>query len=417
LVYTLTDAIIEELYVAFVAGPPPHPTKSGLKSLLLNMKRRFQNHYTALQLLSHEEECVPQFNYRKLLTEAATEASFAGLSLRQKKKLSGELGPSLKRDLTTLLPGIATTHNHNVLLIFRMIFQLFKISYVVCDLRGTDLESRQFFQTTVYSSPYREHVHLAFYLTSIQYIPNKITLVPPKGEERWRDTIDAPHVTAIYQCDSTWYYYDNNSGIFKLPPQLMEDLLNEVTTKWFIAMTYTVGGVAFFKIPYFNTEDIAVLSTKTFYSWRLNVSVSWEPMPYTYIIDNQPPLFRFYSCIHIMTADHRHTGYASPYLQHTYVHGNDTEPQIRLQNILRREIEEADEDIPPNTIHRDIEEGAKVFTSPSRGRASKSAPLKNVNATEKALLKRIAALKNVNNTERALLARLRSMTRKKSRSV
>jgi hypothetical protein len=437
LVYDLTEANIEDLYTDFVAGPPPHPTKSGLKSLLLNMKKRFQNHYTALQILSHEEDCVPPFDYRKLLTEAAAEASFAGISLEQKKKLSGELGPSLKRDLTTLLPGITTTHNHNMQSIFRILFRLFKIPYVVFDIVNIVPEARKWFQTIVYSSPYRENVHLAFYLTSIGYLPNKIALLPPKGEDAFKYTSGAPHATAIYQCDSTWYYYDNNSGIFKLHPRLMEDLLNEVTTEWFIAMGYTTAGLEFFKIPYFNTDNVEVLSTKTVYYWKLNSSVDWQPLSYKFIVDTNIILFKFYGCIHIMTADHRHTGYASPYLQHTYVHGNDTEPQeergtkkeVRLWNILRREIEEAGEEreetppnairreTSPNTIRRDIKEGAKVFTSPSRGRASKSAPLKNVNATEKALLKRIAALKNVNNTEKALLARIRSMTRKKSRSV
>jgi len=324
LVYNLTDANIEDLYAGFIAGPAPHPYRADLRSLLLNMKKRFQNHYNALQVLSHEEECLPQFDYRKLLTEVAAEASFAGVSLEQKKKLSGELGPSLRRGLTTLLPSayrpLSTNNLTNVL---RMMFRLFGISYVECATVVHDITDRKwFYSSKLGPSPYKGYTHLAFWLGLTACDPLK----------PWTTGIGAGHATAIYCCESMWYYYDNNSGIIKLHPRLMEDILNEVTLKWYIGIGYskteTGTEIVFYKIFRFNRIDTKALPGKRAYYWNFTTQ-SWTPCLYKLIIERHSDLFlRLDDCIHIMTRDHRHTGYTSPYLQYEYVRGTAMEPPI-----------------------------------------------------------------------------------------
>jgi hypothetical protein len=318
LVYDLTDANIEDLYAGFTAGPAPHPNMSGLRSLLLSMKNRFQNHYNALQLLSHEEDCVPQFDYRKLLTGVAAEASFAGVSLEQKKYNSAELGPSLKRGLTALLPNPhrsgTTSHTLSVL---NMMFRLFGISYVECDIVVHDKISRnRFYHSKLDPSPYKGYTHLAFWLALNTYDPQK----------PWTNWIGAGHATAIYCCESIWYYYDNNKGIIKLHPRLMEDLLNEVTLKWYIGIGYTGSEIVFYKIFRFNRIDTKALPTQRVYYWNFTTQ-SWTPCLYKLIIErHSDQFFHLEDCIHIMTRDHRHTGYTSPYLRYEYVRGTAMEP-------------------------------------------------------------------------------------------
>jgi hypothetical protein len=204
-----------------------------------------------------------------------------------------------------------------------------------------------------------------------------------------KDQSVAQHATAIYCCESIWYYYDNNIGIVKLHPHLMEDLLNEVTEKWYIGTGYTGDELVFYKIPRPTTE--AADPTKRIHYWDFAIQ-SWTPCLYKRIIDRHSrQFFHFNQCIHIMTEDHRHTGYTSPYLQTEYVLGSPTErPEFKSKS-------------------------RKSSTEKALLKRIKN--LKNVNNTERALKKRIQNLKNVNNTEKALLARIRSLTRKKSRSA
>ena len=439
LVYDLTDANIADLYDTLIAGPAPHPDRAVLRSLLLNIQRRFQNHYTTLQLLSHEEECVPQFDYRDLLTEAATEASFAGLSLKQKKKLSGELGPSLKRELTTIWPAAARTSitsTVNILSILRMMFRLFGISYVICDMVYYSIIQTRGFHSgyrivhdkswPAYErdaihlklNRYKGHTHLAFWFGLDSYYP--LRPMTRDGE--------AGHATAIYCCESIWYYYDNNIGIVKLHPHLMEDLLNEVTEKWYIGTGYTADELVFYKIPHFKgVVDVEALPTKEIHYWNYTTQ-SWTPCLYKLIIDRHShQFFHFGECIHIMTADHRHTGYTSPYLRYQYVYGTPTErPEPKSASPPKSKLASPPKS-PPKSKSKSKSKSASPFKakSPSKSRKSSTekallkriADLKNVNNTEQALIKRIQNLKNVNNTEKALLSRIRSMTRKKSRSV
>ena len=318
LVYNLTDATIDDLYAAFIAGPAPHPSSLRLELLLLHMKKRFQNHYNALQLLSHEEECLPPFDYRKLLTEAAGEASFAGVSLERKKRLSGELGPFLKHGLIALLPGQdRSSSSSNMLSVLRMMFRLFGISYVECDIVRHDMADRKwFYRNKLGPSRYKGYTYLAFWLGLTACNPLK----------PWATMIGVGHATAIYCCESTWYYYDNNSGIIKLHPRLMEDLLNEVTLKWYIGIGYIETEVVFYKIFRFNRIDTRALPGQRAYYWNFTTQ-SWTPCLYKLIIERHGDLFlRLDDCVHIMTRDHRHTGYTSPYLQYEYVRGTAMEP-------------------------------------------------------------------------------------------
>jgi len=401
LVYNLTDANIADLYATLIASSSgPHPDRAALRSLLRNLQRRFQNHYTTLQLLSHEEECVPQFDYRRLLTEAATELSFAGISLQQKKKLSGELGPSLLRELTTLLPTtLRRTSVDNMPFILKMMFQLFRISYVECTNVDTHIEVKKWFHTTKQGpSPYKGYTHLAFWLYLDPYPP-----LTPSEPRR-----GAPgHATAIYSCESIWYYYDNERGIVKLHPHLMEDLLNEVTLQWYIGVGYIASEFIFYKIPYFDAAvDIKALPTKQIHYWDFTTQ-SWKQCLYRQIVERHSLIFHLRGSIHIMTADHRHTGYTSPYLQDEYVHRSPTErPEPKSASPPKPKSKSAS---PSMTRKRS--------SSTERALLKRIADLKNVNNTERALTKRIQNLKNVNNTEKALLARIRSMTRKKSRSA
>jgi hypothetical protein len=224
----------------------------------------------------------------------------------------------------------------------------------------------------------------------------------------------AGHATAIYCCESIWYYYDNNIGIVKLHPHLMEDLLNEVTEKWYIGTGYTADELVFYKIPRFDgAVDVEALPTKQIHYWDF-ATQSWTPCPYKRIIDrHKHQFFHLNQCIHIMTDDHRHTGYTSPYLQTEYVRGSPTERTVPKSAS------------PPKPKPKSKSKSKSASPSMTRKRSSSTerallkriANLKNVNNTERALTKKIQNLKNVNNTEKALLARLRSMTRKKSRSV
>jgi len=419
LVYNLTDANIADLYAAFIVGPVIHPDRAVFQSLLLNIQRRFQNHYNALQLLSHEEDCVPPFDYRELLTEAATEGSFAGLSLKQKKKLSGELGPSLKRELTTLWPAAAqtaTTSTANILSILRIMFRLFGISYVICDMVYYSIIETRVFHSDhraahdkrrpaeerdaihLKLNSYKGHTHLAFWLALDSYHP----LRPMTREGR------AGHATAIYCCESIWYYYDNNIGIVKLHSHLMEDLLNEVTEKWYIGTGYTADELVFYKIPHFDAAvGVEALPTKEIHYWDYTTQ-SWTPCLYRLIIDrHSDQFFHFGECIHIMTADHRHTGYTSPYLRYQYVYESSTErPEPKSPSKSKS---------PPKPKSPSMTRKSPTFAE--KALLKRIANLKNVNNTERALTKRIQNLKNVNNTEKALLKRLRSLTHKKSRSA
>jgi hypothetical protein len=413
LVYNLTDANIADLYAAFIEGPAPHPDRTVLRSLLRNLQRRFQNHYTTLQLLSHEEECVPQFDYRELLTEAATEASFVGLSLKQKKKLSGELGPSLKRELTTLLPSVdGPTSSNNITTILRMMFDLFGISYVRCYSVYTGILHRRLIRR-LESRPdsiFKGWTHLAFWISLAPYHP----LRPMEA----KDQSAAGHATAIYCCESIWYYYDNNIGIVKLHPHLMEDLLNEVTEKWYIGTGYTGDELVFYKIPRFDgAVDVEALPTKQIHYWDF-ATQSWTPCLYKRIIDRHShQFFHLNQCIHIMTDDHRHTGYTSPYLQTEYVLGTPTErPEPKSPSKSKSPPKPKSKSASPPKSKSNSKSSSmtrKRSSSTERALLKRIANLKNVNNTERALTKKIQNLKNVNNTEKALLARIRSLTRKK----
>ncbi len=305
-----------------------------------------------------------------------------------------------------------------------MMFRLFGISYVRCLNVHTDILYRWVFHResgrahdddddddkSLKLGLYKGYTHLAFWISLGSYHP----LRPREAKD------SAGHATAIYCCESIWYYYDNNNGIVKLHPHLMEDLLNEVTEKWYIGTGYTGDELVFYKIPRFDipcfdTVDVEALPTKQIYYWDF-ATQSWTPCLYKRIIDRHSHQFyHLNQCIHIMTDDHRHTGYTSPYLQTEYVHGSPTErPEPKSASPPKPKSKTKSASVPKSKS-----------ASPSKSRKSSTekallkriAALKNVNNTERALKKRIQNLKNVNNTEKALLTRIRTMTRKKSRSV
>ena len=281
-----------------------------------------------------------------------------------------------------------------------MMFDLFEISYVRCFNIYTNISYRRLIHR-LESRPdsiFKGWTHLAFWISLAPYHP----LRPMEA----KDQSAAGHATAIYCCESIWYYYDNNIGIVKLHPHLMEDLLNEVTEKWYIGTGYTGDELVFYKIPRFDgAMDVEALPTKQIHYWDFTTQ-SWTPCLYKRIIDRHShQFFHLNQCIHIMTDDHRHTGYTSPYLQTEYVLGSSTErPEPKSPSKSKSKS-------------KSPSKSRKRSSSTERALLKRIAALKNVNNTERALTKRIQNLKNVNTTEKALLARIRSMTRKKSRSA
>jgi hypothetical protein len=304
-----------------------------------------------------------------------------------------------------------------------MMFRLFGISYITCDRVYYDAAHRKLFHwdhkavhdkkyplvgrdaIRLKLSRYKGYTHLAFWLSLDSYDPLR-PKVPKNG---------AGHATAIYCCESIWYYYDNNIGIVKLHPHLMEDLLNEVTEKWYIGTGYTTADeLVFYKIPQFGAAvDVEALPTKQIHYWDFTTQ-SWTPCLYKLVIDrHKHQFFHLNECIHIMTADHRHTGYTSPYLKYQYVYESPTErpdPKSASPPKPKSKSKSKSKSAPPSMTR-------KRSSSTERALLKRIANLKNVNNTERALTKKIQNLKNVNNTEKALLARIRSMTRKKSRSA
>jgi hypothetical protein len=198
----------------------------------------------------------------------------------------------------------------------------------------------------------------------------------------------------------------------------MEDLLNEVTEKWYIGTGYTADELVFYKIPQFDEAmDVEVLPTKQIHYWNF-ATQSWTPCLYKLVIDkHKHQFFHFSECIHIMTADHRHTGYTSPYLKYQYVYGSPTErPEPKSASPPKPKSKSASKS-KSKSKSASPSMTRKRSSSTERALLKRIANLKNVNNTERALTKKIQNLKNVNNTEKALLARLRSLTRRKSRSA
>jgi hypothetical protein len=82
--------------------------------------------------------------------------------------------------------------------------------------------------------------------------------------------------------DGLWVFYDNEVGVLPLHPQLMKDMLNERVDTWFIGFTYTAipGSSAytinFYKIPYFQTTDLALLRSQVIEVWIVDKWVEME---------------------------------------------------------------------------------------------------------------------------------------------
>jgi hypothetical protein len=82
--------------------------------------------------------------------------------------------------------------------------------------------------------------------------------------------------------DGLWVFYDNEVGVLPLHPQLMKDILNERAQTWFIGFTYTkianssAYTIKFYKIPYFQTTDLALLRSMVIEAWSGDKWVEME---------------------------------------------------------------------------------------------------------------------------------------------
>jgi len=256
--YNGTVAEFKTMYDKTLACPGIHPSEEDMMALLLTMQERFKLHYTAAKKLEEAAACVQPFDYSKI-----------GPILTRKVRKSAELGPSVKKNVKTLIKGLDSSTTAYVTYIFQLLFQFFGYNDILCYKRRLTHKYRS--KPTLYTFKdiqYRGFQHLAFVLRLNHYRPKDVTLFLRPEQDI------AGHYSAIYKSlDGLWVFYDNEVGVLPLHPQLMKDILNERIDSWFIGFTYTkianssAYTINFYKIPYFQITDLARLRSQVIEVW------------------------------------------------------------------------------------------------------------------------------------------------------
>jgi hypothetical protein len=314
--YNLSDPEISTHVESMLKCPGPHPEKYIFVSLLKNLKQRFISHYNAIQSLGgeegeeEEETCVLPFQYRNLFMARAIQKhseSKEQLHLERKLHVSPRRAIDIKDAALGLHRKADTTPQYTAYLLK----QLF--SFVAQASSLNDLELVTFIRYSNYQNkltpsriytydiPYINYNRVAFIFYATPVYPTDV----PKYN---RPPPPAPlnHVTALYQCNYKWHYFDDEAGIMEIPRILLQDLVDEASTAYCVGYAYGKDGKpTFYKFPYYPTitkEDI--LKAQIIYKWSSN---HWDETVVSelYHEDGSPQIvYVLETTVHIASQNH-----------------------------------------------------------------------------------------------------------------
>jgi hypothetical protein len=304
--YNQNDPEMLTHFTNMIKCPGTHPEKYAFLSFIRNVKDRFMHHYDAVKSLGKEETCVRPFQYRDLFFARATRKnSVSKEQLHLERKLIGSPGKAviIKQDALALHKNVNTTPHYTA----HLLKQLFAFMG-----QGTSLNELQLTAFVRYSDyahkmnpylifsydiPYIGYTRVAFILYASPFYPSDVV-------KYTRGLRAAPldHVTALYQCNSEWHYFDDESGIMIVPHGLLEDIVNETHVDYCIAYVYSEEEKKpiFYKIPYYPAivkEDVLKIQTIEKWSGR-----RWDKtvLSELYSTDGSPMIvYVFETTVHI----------------------------------------------------------------------------------------------------------------------